>query len=514
LLPQPTAEALGPGTVGQYTSLDAIATSTIYISYYDATNNDLKFATSTNGGSTWATRTIDTPGTVGQYTSLDVIDTNTIYISYYDATNGDLKFAKSINSGSAWTVSTIDTTGVVGQYTSLDVIDTNTIYISYYDVTNGDLKFATSTNSGSTWTTSTVEATGNVGQYTSIDALDANTIFISYYDLTVGNQDLKFAKSTDGGNTWTTSIADAIDNVGQYSSLHALTPNSTFISYYDVTNNDLKFAELIATEFKLQLAQRSGTCDTGFVGETYSDVATSSGVIRFHNNLIPADEGSLTATSTDPTHGADTIVNQTYEEANTFTNSLAAIPAGQDGKWDFALIDNSAPGSTTYCFRVVKSDATLLDTYSVIPEITTTARPTISSAANQVFEIGQATTAISQITITDDTVSPVITATDDLRIAIATSSVDMRWDTTDITATFGGTASGKVSNPISYEGGGSVLVIPVDTDFAAGDTLTVIDLSFTNFNSTNAAVSVLDILKDGPGDQWSWLPKCFRRWLR
>ncbi|MGB9847749.1 MAG: hypothetical protein ACPLKV_00840, partial [Minisyncoccia bacterium] len=51
---------------------------------------------------------------------------------------------------------------------------------------------------------------------------------------------------------------------------------------------------------------------------------------------------------------------------------VAAIPSGQDGKWDFALKDNnSSPTVATYCLRVVKSNGSLLDTYSVIPEITT-----------------------------------------------------------------------------------------------------------------------------------------------
>jgi hypothetical protein len=49
------------------------------------------------------------------------------------------------------------------------------------------------------------------------------------------------------------------------------------------------------------------------------------------------------------------------------------VPVGQDGKWDFALKDNGAPASTAYCFRIVKSDNSVLDTYSVIPQITTAA---------------------------------------------------------------------------------------------------------------------------------------------
>jgi hypothetical protein len=124
--------------------------------------------------------------------------------------------------------------------------------------------------------------------------------------------------------------------------------------------------------FKLQFAQRGadGLCDTSFNGETYTDVTTTT-VIAFNDNPTPTDGSALTANANDPTHGADTIRNQTYEELNPFTNSVSVINSGEDGKWDFSLIDNGAPPGTTYCFRVVKADGTLLDFYSVIPEITT-----------------------------------------------------------------------------------------------------------------------------------------------
>ena len=129
--------------------------------------------------------------------------------------------------------------------------------------------------------------------------------------------------------------------------------------------------------FKLQFAEKSGTCDTSFSGESYSDVTTSS-VIAFNDNATPGDGDALTATTTDPTHGGDTIVDQSYEESNNFLNATAAIPDGQDGKWDFALKDNGATASTTYCLRVVKSDGNTLDTYSVIPAITTASAGTLS----------------------------------------------------------------------------------------------------------------------------------------
>lgn len=122
--------------------------------------------------------------------------------------------------------------------------------------------------------------------------------------------------------------------------------------------------------FKLQFAARSGTCDTGFVGETYADV-TGSTVIAFHDNATPADGAALSTNANDPTHSSDTVIAQSYEELNPFTNNVASIAVGQDGLWDFSLKDNGAASNSTYCFRIVKSDNSVIQSYSVIPEITT-----------------------------------------------------------------------------------------------------------------------------------------------
>lgn len=120
--------------------------------------------------------------------------------------------------------------------------------------------------------------------------------------------------------------------------------------------------------FKLQFADKgAGTCSspTG----TYADVDGTTAV-AYSGNATPADGTALTSSGSDPTHSTDTIVNQTYEEGNNFTNSEAVILAGQDGKWDFSLSNLSMTSGHTYCLRFVKSDNTALDTYSVYPEIT------------------------------------------------------------------------------------------------------------------------------------------------
>ena len=122
---------------------------------------------------------------------------------------------------------------------------------------------------------------------------------------------------------------------------------------------------------KLQYAQRSGSCDTSFIGESYADVETGSGALRYYDNAGPADSDALTTNANDPAHSAHTTRAQTYQEANNFTNAVSAISIGEDGFWDFALVDDSAAPSTAYCFRIVRATDDLLDTYSVVPEIVT-----------------------------------------------------------------------------------------------------------------------------------------------
>jgi len=110
----------------------------------------------------------------------------------------------------------------------------------------------------------------------------------------------------------------------------------------------------------------------------------------------------------------------------------------------------------------------------------------ISSAANQSFAVGDADTAISTITLTDDAATPTITAANDLRIRIP-SSFNMSWDTTDTTATLGETAWGKGSTRVSYADAAETLDEDVSKDFDAGDQITVADLSVSNFSVPSLA---------------------------
>ena len=116
--------------------------------------------------------------------------------------------------------------------------------------------------------------------------------------------------------------------------------------------------------FKLQAGIKGATC----AAATFSDVNAVSGVVRFKNESGISDGSAMLASSGNPTDGAATMRTQTFHESATaFTNSISAIGAGENGMWDFAIAFFE-PSSDTYCFRIVKSDGTTLDSYTVYPE--------------------------------------------------------------------------------------------------------------------------------------------------
>src|SRR5436309_13252619 len=123
-------------------------------------------------------------------------------------------------------------------------------------------------------------------------------------------------------------------------------------------------------------------------------------------------------------------------------------------------------------------------------------QPTLASAANQVFVVGQAATAVSAITVTD-AATPSITALSDIRIRIP-ATVSMGWNTGVTTATLSGSGAGKVAPTVSYEDGGKTLVLNVTRNFAGSDQLVVSGLQYMNFTAASAA-DYLQLVVGGAG---------------
>ncbi|MBI5564832.1 MAG: hypothetical protein HY870_08055 [Chloroflexi bacterium] len=188
--------------------------------------------------------TPDSANDVGQYTSVTISEDGLPKISYYDVSNTDLKLARcSDDECSAASSITLDSAGDVGLYTSIAIGADGFPVISYYDATNGNLKVAhcNQPDCATFGVTNVDSSVDDVGRYTSImigyDALP----LISYYDLT--NGDLKVAHcNTLDCTDKTIRIADSTNNVGQYTSIANGGDWGPTITYYDFTSKNLKAA--------------------------------------------------------------------------------------------------------------------------------------------------------------------------------------------------------------------------------------------------------------------------------
>ncbi|HVM76641.1 MAG TPA: hypothetical protein VMU07_00605 [Candidatus Paceibacterota bacterium] len=166
-------------------------------------------------------------------------------------------------------------------------------------------------------------------------------------------------------------------------------------------------------QLKLQVATTSGSCSSAL---TFTDVATSSGNIRFNTNAGASYGSLLTTTSSDPTDGGASIVTETYNDQNPFVVTSTISP-GADGKWDFSLIDFSSPASTTYCFRPVKSDGTALAGYTNYPQITSAPPSTITisgmllNGGSSIVLTPNATTTVTVTASTTDVGGTITSAT-------------------------------------------------------------------------------------------------------
>ena len=131
------------------TSITIDSNDAVHISYRDGANADLEYATCSTGctsASNWVLVSVDTTGYVGYASSIGVDSNDAVHISYYDGTNNDLKYAtcsSGCTSASNWNDGSIDTMGDVGSYTSIAIDSNDAIHISYFDGTNADLKYVT-----------------------------------------------------------------------------------------------------------------------------------------------------------------------------------------------------------------------------------------------------------------------------------------------------------------------------------------------------------------------------------
>jgi preprotein translocase subunit Sec61beta len=219
------------GDVGQYPSIAIGADNLGLISYYDATNGDLKIAHCDDIDCNSATiSTLDVDGDVGQYSSLSIGADGLGLISYYDATNGDLKVAHCMDAKCKGAeISALDTTGYVGGFTSLAIGQDGLGLLSYYDATNKKLKVAHCKNAICTTGLLTTLDSQEYGSYSSI-VIGMDGLGLISYDLFRDNLRVAHCKNLTCSNA-TLSLPIANQYVNIYPSIAMGTDGLGLISY-------------------------------------------------------------------------------------------------------------------------------------------------------------------------------------------------------------------------------------------------------------------------------------------
>ncbi len=247
-LPGPGAAATvdSAGNVGYWTSITIGADGLGLISYYDVTNDVLEVLhcgnAACNSGN--LSTTVDSAGNVGYFTSITIGADGLGLISYYDLTNGDLKVLHCGNAAcsSGNTATTVDSAGAVGHDTSITIGADGLGLISYRDSIDDLLKVLhcgnAACNSGNISTT--VDSAGAVGQYSSITIGADGRGLVSYYDITNGDLKVLHCGNAACSNGNISTTVDSAGNVGPYTSITIGADGRGLVSYRDGSSGVLR----------------------------------------------------------------------------------------------------------------------------------------------------------------------------------------------------------------------------------------------------------------------------------
>ena len=260
--------------VGSFSSITIGADGLGLISYFDYTNGDLKVFHCANTACTSGTQTtLDSADCVGARSSITIGADGLGLIGYHDCTNGDLKVFHCANVDCTTGVATaVDSTAaIVGQDIAITIGADGLGLISYFDYTNGDLKvFHCANVDCSSGVATTLDSSANdLGRNTSVTIGVDGLGLISYYDLT--NENLKVFHCAN--LTCTNGISNTLDfsgTVGLYSSITIGADGLGLISYNDQHNGDF-------TDFDLKVFHCANVICSGGTASTVDGAAALVG---------------------------------------------------------------------------------------------------------------------------------------------------------------------------------------------------------------------------------------------
>jgi hypothetical protein len=211
-------------------------------------------------------------------------------ISYYKADSGPRANMARIyllcRSGGAWPTKPETVTIILGgihdmgnSLHALAIDSANRRHVAYAE---GGSVYYVGEPDGNTIRPSKVDHVGGIGFYPSLAIDSQDRPHISYYDVT--NGDLKYARRD--GSEWHVETVDSGGDVGKYTSIEVDGGDRPHISYYDVTNKNLKYASWTGNQWLIETVDSAGE-----VGEFTSLALSAAG--QAHISYTDRGNGDL-----------------------------------------------------------------------------------------------------------------------------------------------------------------------------------------------------------------------------
>ncbi|MEW6558205.1 MAG: hypothetical protein AB1349_12800, partial [Elusimicrobiota bacterium] len=237
------------GYVGIITSIVLDSQNFPHITYYDQTNNNLKYAHWT--GTKWDIQTVVSEK-YAFYSSIVLDAKGYPHISYTSGSGNRLEYI--FWDGEKWNFQIVDEMDGSYQYNSI-ALDTNDYpHICYVDLKGYRLKYARWT--GTNWDIQTIDT---VASFKPSLALDTNNNpHVSYYDYSFGSTrgDIKYAKWT--GVVWNIQKVDSAKRISDGNTLRLDKNNYPHIAYDVSIDYDVKYAKWTGTNWEIQTVDAEG----------------------------------------------------------------------------------------------------------------------------------------------------------------------------------------------------------------------------------------------------------------
>lgn len=189
----------------------------LYVVWDELVSKDIIFSRSSDGGASWTTpMNISNTSGWSKTPAMAVDSSSNIYVVWEDSTAGKEKtyFSKSIDNGASWAQAKM-LLSTSGSNTLHDMgsFDPSNLYIVWQDDTlsSNEIFFARSQNGGDTWSAG-INISNNVGSSREprIAVDSAGNLNVIWWDVSTSDHDIYFIRSIDEGSFWfnQTNISD------------------------------------------------------------------------------------------------------------------------------------------------------------------------------------------------------------------------------------------------------------------------------------------------------------------